>query len=109
LGPDPVSGGSIVIKEGRFGPYVTDGDTNASLKAGEGDVVETLSLERAASLLQIRREAGPAKPRRAAKKAAKKTTKAAAKKPAKAAAKKTTKAAGGARKAATKRPPGSAA
>ena len=82
----------MVVKDGRFGPYVTDGETNASLR--KGDTVENVTIERAAELLQIRREAGPAKKaRKGAKKApAKKTTakKAATKKkaPAKKAAKK---------------------
>jgi DNA topoisomerase-1 len=63
LGPDPVSGKPLVVKDGRFGPYVTDGETNASLRAG--DSVETLTLERALELMAARRERGPAtKPRR---------------------------------------------
>ena len=53
----------MVVKEGRFGPYVTDGETNASLR--EGDTVEAITLERAAELLQDRRARGPATPRRA--------------------------------------------
>ncbi|HEY6962747.1 MAG TPA: type I DNA topoisomerase [Gaiellaceae bacterium] len=61
LGDDPVSGKPVVLKEGRFGPYVTDGETNASLRAG--DTVETITPERAYELLQIRRD-NPAKPRR---------------------------------------------
>jgi DNA topoisomerase-1 len=65
LGDDPVSGKPIVVKEGRFGPYVTDGETNASLKAG--DSVETVTPERARELLQERRDRGPAKPRRRAR------------------------------------------
>jgi len=76
LGPDPVSGEPVVVKDGRFGPYVTDGETNASLR--KGDTVENVTIERAAELLQIRRDAGPAKKGRAkkapAKKAAKKAT-----------------------------------
>jgi len=61
LGADPVSGKPIVLKEGRFGPYVTDGETNASLR--KEDSVEAITPERAAELIQERRERGPAKPR----------------------------------------------
>ena len=61
LGDDPVTGKPIVLKDGRFGPYVTDGETNASLRAG--DSVEEITPERARELLQARRERGPAKPR----------------------------------------------
>lgn len=53
LGEDPVSGRPIVVREGRFGPYVTDGTTNASLR--KADTVESLTLERAAELLAERR------------------------------------------------------
>jgi DNA topoisomerase-1 len=59
LGPDPVGGKPIVLKSGRFGPYVTDGETNASLR--RGDDPETVSLERAVELLAERRAKGPAK------------------------------------------------
>jgi DNA topoisomerase-1 len=71
LGNDPVSGRPMVVKDGRFGPYVTDGETNASLR--RGDSIEELTDERAAELLADRRARGPAKkaPRKApAKKAA---------------------------------------
>jgi DNA topoisomerase-1 len=68
LGDDPVSGKPMVVKSGRYGPYVTDGETNASLREREGDTVEGLTDERAAELLEIRRDAGPAR-KRAAKKA----------------------------------------
>ncbi len=88
LGADPVSGKPVVVKEGRFGPYVTDGESNASLR--KGDSVEEITIERAAELLAERRAKGPATPRkRAAKKAPAK--KSAAKKAAtkKTAAKKT--------------------
>jgi DNA topoisomerase-1 len=61
LDPDPVSGKPILAKNGRFGPYVTDGETNASLRAG--DSVETLTFERAVELLAARRERGPAAPK----------------------------------------------
>jgi DNA topoisomerase-1 len=61
LGDDPVSGKPVVLKDGRFGPYVTDGETNASLRAG--DTVDTITPERAYTLIQERRERGPAKKR----------------------------------------------
>ncbi|MGA9596956.1 MAG: type I DNA topoisomerase [Acidimicrobiia bacterium] len=54
LGADPSSGKPIVVKEGRFGPYVTDGETNASLRVA--DTVEAVTLDRALELLQLRRE-----------------------------------------------------
>ncbi len=59
LGTDPVGGNEIVLKEGRFGPYVTDGETNASLR--KGDDPETVTLDRAVELLAERRAKGPAK------------------------------------------------
>jgi DNA topoisomerase-1 len=52
-----VSAKPIVLKEGRFGPYVTDGETNASLR--RGDDPESLTIERAAELLADRRSRGP--------------------------------------------------
>jgi DNA topoisomerase-1 len=61
LGQDPSSGRAVVVKEGRFGPYVTDGETNASLRAG--DSVESLTLERGMELLAERRAKGPASKR----------------------------------------------
>jgi DNA topoisomerase-1 len=54
LGKDPASGENVVVKEGRFGPYVTDGETNASLR--KGDEVESITIARAAELLAERRE-----------------------------------------------------
>jgi DNA topoisomerase-1 len=75
FGPDPVSKKEIVLKEGRFGMYVTDGETNATLRRGEAP--EDLTPERAQELLAARREylespEGQARAgRRAAKKAAK--------------------------------------
>jgi DNA topoisomerase-1 len=54
LGDDPNSGKPVVVKDGRFGPYVTDGDTNASLRVA--DTIEAITIERAAELLQLRRE-----------------------------------------------------
>lgn len=68
LGNDPVSGQPVVVKAGRFGEYVTDGEYNATLR--KDDTVESITLERAAELLAERRERGPAK--KAAKKGAKK-------------------------------------
>ena len=62
LGADPVSGGTIVLREGRFGPYVTDGTVNASLR--RGDDAETISPARAAELIADKRAAGPAPARR---------------------------------------------
>ena len=58
LGPDPGTGKPIVVKEGRFGPYVTDGETNASLR--RGDDPEGLTMDRALELLAERRAKGPA-------------------------------------------------
>jgi len=67
LGKDPVSGVEMVVKEGRFGPYVTDGETNASLR--KGDTPEGLDDERAAELLAERRARGPAVKKAPARKA----------------------------------------
>jgi DNA topoisomerase-1 len=61
LGPDPTTKREITLKSGRYGPYVTDGETNASLR--DGDEPDTLTLERAAQLLVERRRA-PKRPRR---------------------------------------------
>ncbi len=84
LGPDPATQLPVMVKEGRFGPYVTDGTTNASLR--KGDAIESITIERAGELLADRRAAGPstrkksgAKRAAGAKKAAKKA--AAPKKP----------------------------
>ena len=84
LGPDPTSGNPVVVKEGRFGAYVTDGETNATLR--KADSVESVTIERAAELLAEKRAKGPSSgPRKRA--AAKKTaTKSTAKKAAKKAA-----------------------
>ena len=57
VGDDPASGKPIELKQGRFGPYVTDGETNASLRTGDDPA--TVSLARAAELLQDRRDRGP--------------------------------------------------
>ncbi|TQM06436.1 type I DNA topoisomerase [Pseudonocardia kunmingensis] len=56
LGKDSATGQPMVIKDGRFGPYVTDGETNASLR--RGDAVETITDERASELLAERRAKG---------------------------------------------------
>lgn len=111
LGTDPVSERPVVVKDGRFGPYVTDGETNATLRTD--DSVETITPERGYELLAEKRAKGPAK--KTAKKApakkapakkatatkkataAKKTTATAAK----TAAKKTTTAKTAAKKTAT--------
>ncbi|MFF7451270.1 MULTISPECIES: type I DNA topoisomerase [unclassified Streptomyces] len=94
LGTDPVSEKPVVVKDGRFGPYVTDGETNATLRSG--DSVETITPERGYELLAEKRAKAPVKKtakKAPAKKAAAK--KAPAKKTAakKTAAKKTTTAA----------------
>jgi DNA topoisomerase-1 len=60
LGSDPASGKPIVVKDGRYGPYVTDGETNASLRTGDDPA--GLSLERAVELLAERRSKGPSAP-----------------------------------------------
>ncbi len=92
LGNDPVSGAPIVVKSGRFGEYVTDGEYNATLRSA--DSVESITTERAAELLADRRARGPAK--KGAKKGAKKTT-------TKSAAKKTTTKKTATKKTATKK------
>jgi DNA topoisomerase I len=101
LGTDPSTNLPVVVKEGRFGPYVTDGTTNASLR--KGDTVEAIDMDRASELLAERRAAGPStRKKKAAKKKAPAKKKAAAKKTTakKTAAKKTTaaKKAGGSAK-----------
>ncbi|QXW01040.1 MULTISPECIES: type I DNA topoisomerase [Rhodococcus] len=93
LGVDPVSEKPMVIKDGRFGPYVTDGETNASLR--KDDAVESISDARASELLADRRARGPVKKKAAAKKAPAK----------KAAAKKTAAKKAPAKKAAAKKAP----
>ncbi len=92
LGVDPGSGQPVTVRSGRFGPYVTDGTVNASLRKEDSE--ETITLERAAELLQMRRDAGPStRPRRATAKKAAATAKKAA----------VTKAATTAKRAATKK------
>jgi DNA topoisomerase I len=65
LGTDPASGRPMIIKEGRFGAYVTDGEINATLR--RGDDVETITSERAAELLADKRAKGPTPKKRPAK------------------------------------------
>jgi DNA topoisomerase-1 len=83
FGNDPVSGKPVVAKDGKFGVYVTDGETNASLS--KGDRLEAMEPERAYELLALRREAiiekggAPAKKAAATKKAAAKRATAATK------------------------------
>ena len=73
FGEDPASGKPVKVRDGRFGPYVTDGETNATIPRGEN--AEEITFERAVELLAIKRAKGPAKRRGAAKKTtAKKTT-----------------------------------
>ncbi|MDT0166908.1 type I DNA topoisomerase [Actinotalea sp. AC32] len=72
LGDDPVSGKPVVVKDGRFGPYVTDGETNATLR--KEDAVESVTLERAAELLAEKRARGPVKKTRRTTTAKKTTT-----------------------------------
>ncbi|MCX5405578.1 type I DNA topoisomerase [Streptomyces sp. NBC_00335] len=59
LGTDPVSEKPVVVKDGRFGPYVTDGETNATLR--RDDDVETITPERGYELLAEKRAKGPVK------------------------------------------------
>ncbi|GAB7103404.1 type I DNA topoisomerase [Streptomyces phaeofaciens JCM 4814] len=59
LGQDPVSGKPVVVKDGRFGAYVTDGETNATLRSG--DSVEEITPERGYELLAEKRAKAPAK------------------------------------------------
>lgn len=90
LGTDPVSGKPVVIKDGRFGPYITDGTTNVTVP--RSNTIEDIDAEQAYTLLADKRAKGPAK-KRGTRKTTKKTTtkKATAKKPAKkTATKKTT-------------------
>ncbi|MFE9836404.1 type I DNA topoisomerase [Streptomyces sp. NPDC005551] len=99
LGEDPVSQKPVVVKDGRFGPYVTDGETNATLRSG--DSVEEITPERGFELLAEKRAKGPVKKtakKAPAKKAA--TKKAPAKKTA---AKKTTASKAPAKKAPAKK------
>jgi DNA topoisomerase-1 len=101
LGTDPVSERPVVVKDGRFGPYVTDGETNATLR--RDDDVETITPERGYELLAEKRAKGPAK-RPARKKAAPAKKTAAKKTAAKKTAAPAKKTASSAKKAAAKKP-----
>ena len=94
FGEDPISGKKVTVKDGRFGPYVTDGETNVTVPRAE--TVEDLTAERAYELLADKRAKGPA-PKRTRKTATKKTT------TKKTAAKKTTAKKTATKKAATKK------
>ena len=72
LGQDPATGKPVVIKDGRFGPYFTDGETNVTLR--RGDDPATVTPERAFELLAEKRAKGPAKKRTTRKTTTKKTT-----------------------------------
>ncbi|OKL48658.1 type I DNA topoisomerase [Boudabousia marimammalium] len=72
FGEDPTSGKKIVIKDGRFGPYITDGTTNVTVPRSES--VEEISEERVIDLLAEKRAKGPAKKRTTKKAATKKAT-----------------------------------
>jgi len=76
LGVDEYSGGTITLREGRFGLYVTDGETNASLR--KDDTPDSIDNARAQELLHQRRERAPVKKKKAKKKAAASSEKAAA-------------------------------
>jgi DNA topoisomerase-1 len=116
IGTDPSTNLPVVVKDGRFGPYVTDGTTNASLR--KGDSVESIDIDRASELLAERRAAGPStrKKKATAKKAPAKKKAAAKKAPAKkkatakkAGAKKTAAKSAGTKKAAARAEPGESA
>jgi DNA topoisomerase-1 len=88
LGEDPVTKRNVVVRTGRFGLYVTDGETNATLRLG--DTPETITLDRACELLAERRNAEPSSRPRKVVKATKKSKKSAKKTTKKSAAKKAT-------------------
>ncbi|MDQ3107594.1 MAG: DNA topoisomerase I, partial [Actinomycetota bacterium] len=96
LGVDPAVDKPVVIKEGRFGPYITDGEYNATVPRSE--TVEEITVEHAFELLADKRAAGPPKKKAAGRKKAAAPKKAAAKKSG------TTKKAGAAKKATKKAP-----
>jgi DNA topoisomerase-1 len=100
LGNDTITEKPLVIKDGRFGPYVTDGETNASLRRGQS--IEALTVEQASEMLAEKRAKGPAEPRKRTTKAVKST--AAKETTAKAAPKKAAKKATAKKTAAKKAP-----
>jgi DNA topoisomerase-1 len=74
LGIDPTTQKPLIVKDGRFGMYVTDGETNATLR--RGDTVEAMTIERGLELLAGRRaweaeNGGAARPKKSRKKTAK--------------------------------------
>jgi DNA topoisomerase-1 len=73
LGTDPVTGLTVLVKDGRFGPYATDGETNATLR--RTDTPETITIERAAELLADKRAQGPSPKKKTTKRSAPRTTK----------------------------------
>src|SRR5438128_823678 len=100
LGPDPATGRDMVLKEGRYGPYVTDGETNASIPKDES--VEALTPERGADLLAVRRAKGP--PGKAGRQKSPPGKAGRKKSPARKAGRRTAKKASGTTKKAAKRP-----
>ena len=101
LGPDPLTERPVVVKDGRFGPYITDGEVNVSLRRGQS--IESLTLEQASEMLAEKRAKGPT-PRKRTSRAAKATAATAPAAPAtKATAKKTTAKKTTAKKAAAKK------
>jgi DNA topoisomerase-1 len=68
MGPDPITEKPMVIKDGRFGPYVTDGEYNASLRRGQ--TPEELTVEQASEMLAEKRAKGPAPRKKATAKKA---------------------------------------
>ena len=72
LGIDPSTSMPVVIKEGRFGPYITDGETNATVPSSADPM--TLSVDRAFDLLAAKRAAGPTPKKVTAKKTTAKKT-----------------------------------
>jgi DNA topoisomerase-1 len=72
FGEDPATGKELSLREGRYGPYVTDGETNASLPRGESPA--DMTLERAAELVAEKRAKGPSKRTGSRKKSTRKKT-----------------------------------